>query len=184
MDYETYIKSPQWRALSQKTIDLAGGRCRTCNATGPILQAHHRTYERLGNEDLDDLTCLCQRCHLLFHSAVNTPSRPVPKAKRSRAQKVQLTRVFVNDLRRCGFLEQASVAFNLPLFSGRPLRWVGKSVFAATCRHFADRIESHVHADPDPVAAVETKPAAAAASRTRSTFRYHEWKARQSSATP
>lgn len=32
------------------------------------LDVHHRTYERLGQEQEYDLTVLCHRCHSLFHS--------------------------------------------------------------------------------------------------------------------
>lgn len=31
------------------------------------LQVHHRTYERIGNEGLDDLIVVCPRCHMKIH---------------------------------------------------------------------------------------------------------------------
>lgn len=64
--YEEYINSPEWRARAEVCKAAAGYRCRVCNGQHR-LNAHHRTYERLGNEDPDDLTCLCDRCHTLYH---------------------------------------------------------------------------------------------------------------------
>ena len=42
------------------------GSSRLCNGTEG-LDVHHRTYDRVGAEELDDLTTLCDRCHTLFH---------------------------------------------------------------------------------------------------------------------
>jgi len=33
----------------------------------PPLHVHHRTYERVFHETLDDLCVLCEDCHELFH---------------------------------------------------------------------------------------------------------------------
>gem|GEM_PF-4331542 len=32
-----------------------------------ILNLHHKTYERIGNEKIRDLVCLCQQCHHKLH---------------------------------------------------------------------------------------------------------------------
>jgi hypothetical protein len=32
-----------------------------------VVQLHHKTYDRIGAEDLTDLTPLCARCHALIH---------------------------------------------------------------------------------------------------------------------
>jgi len=53
--------------LSEETKRLAGYRCQVCNSEGE-LHAHHRTYERKGDELQSDLICLCNECHILFHS--------------------------------------------------------------------------------------------------------------------
>ncbi len=46
----------------------SGYKCQVCNSPHD-LNAHHRTYENRGNElkHLDDLVCLCRRCHEIFH---------------------------------------------------------------------------------------------------------------------
>jgi hypothetical protein len=67
------------------------------------LQAHHRTYEHKGDElnHLDDLICLCKKCHKNFHAVereesrrfqrkiarpkFEPPSNPVPPSNRDKA---------------------------------------------------------------------------------------------------
>ena len=60
---------PDWPDLSEACKARDGYRCRVCNA-GPeaTLEAHHRTYETMRTEEeLDDLTTLCRKCHTRFH---------------------------------------------------------------------------------------------------------------------
>lgn len=66
--YETYIQSPEWRAKANAAKQRAGFRCQVCNrpASQVQLDAHHRTYDRLGNELPEDITVLCHDCHKLF----------------------------------------------------------------------------------------------------------------------
>lgn len=63
--YTDYLQSPEWRAKREKALRFAGYRCQLCNSP-KNLQVHHRTYERLGNERLSDLTVLCADCHDTF----------------------------------------------------------------------------------------------------------------------
>lgn len=68
MNYDDYLKTEYWSAVSRKVKERAGYRCQVCNS-GLDLNAHHRTYEHRGNEldHLNDLICLCLRCHSIFH---------------------------------------------------------------------------------------------------------------------
>lgn len=66
MKYEAYLISPEWRQKRALALQWADDRCQVCNSPHD-LQVHHRTYERVGNEDLADLTVLCLECHDLFH---------------------------------------------------------------------------------------------------------------------
>jgi hypothetical protein len=59
-------KRSDWADVREALFLAAGGRCRLCNAAGP-LHAHHRTYERVGAEQPGDLTALCRTCHGSFH---------------------------------------------------------------------------------------------------------------------
>lgn len=65
-DYHTYIQSDAWRKRANECKRRAGYRCQLCNGTDR-LEAHHRTYERLGREEPGDLTCLCRECHRMYH---------------------------------------------------------------------------------------------------------------------
>jgi hypothetical protein len=64
--YEDYIKSPEWKSRAEAAKNRAGNRCQVCNGR-ESLNAHHRTYENLGNEGEMDLIVLCKDCHKLFH---------------------------------------------------------------------------------------------------------------------
>jgi len=66
MPYEDYLQTPEWAERRAFAIQRAGNRCQICNSADD-LNAHHRTYERRGNEEPGDLTVLCQSCHAWFH---------------------------------------------------------------------------------------------------------------------
>lgn len=66
INYDEYIKSPQWKRKAIEAKKRAGYRCQVCNSPDN-LNAHHRTYERLGSEQPGDITVLCRECHKLFH---------------------------------------------------------------------------------------------------------------------
>jgi len=72
--YEDYLNSPEWKTIREKALERAGRRCQACNSRGP-LDVHHRTYEHIGREELDDLTVLCRKCHGIFHGNTRL-SRP------------------------------------------------------------------------------------------------------------
>ncbi len=78
MDYSSYIQSEQWHARRRARLDFARRRCEICNRS-ENLEVHHRTYERLGNEELEDLLVVCSRCHDTFHHrlALHSPA-PAP----------------------------------------------------------------------------------------------------------
>jgi hypothetical protein len=68
VDYLTYIKSDAWREKANAAKERAGWRCQVCNVEGNAysLNAHHRTYERLGDERPGDITVLCRACHEMY----------------------------------------------------------------------------------------------------------------------
>ncbi len=65
--YQDYLESGRWKHKRDQARERAGHRCQVCNAKGPILDTHHRTYERIGNELPEDLIVLCRPCHDTFH---------------------------------------------------------------------------------------------------------------------
>ena len=66
VDYREYLRSAVWRWRADACKRRYGYRCALCNVIGP-LNAHHRTYERLGFEMSSDLIALCRYCHAKHH---------------------------------------------------------------------------------------------------------------------
>ena len=68
MTYQDYLKTDYWKAVSDAVKKRADYRCQLCNSQHDLC-AHHRTYDHRGQEldHLSDLTCLCRRCHEIFH---------------------------------------------------------------------------------------------------------------------
>lgn len=64
--YEEYLKTDWWRKRRLRSFILTGDKCNRCNAT-TNLQAHHKTYARIGKELDSDLEVLCRFCHLAEH---------------------------------------------------------------------------------------------------------------------
>lgn len=84
--YRNYLTTEYWQEVSRAVKARAGHRCQVCN-TQFWLEAHHRTYAHRGNEleHLDDMICLCTRCHSIFHMS-ETASVPVAGLGMARAQ--------------------------------------------------------------------------------------------------
>jgi 5-methylcytosine-specific restriction endonuclease McrA len=76
--YTAYLASDAW--IERRTQWLAFACATTgpvrCPACGRVLSdadadLHHRTYERLGQEQHEDLVALCRVCHDLLHRTIN-----------------------------------------------------------------------------------------------------------------
>lgn len=67
ISYRRYLQSPEWAAKRKEFWDSAIMRsCYVCD--DPWIdfkgkELHHLTYERLGNENLEDLVPVCSICH-------------------------------------------------------------------------------------------------------------------------
>lgn len=74
IDYYEYIKSQEWREKAEEAKARAGNRCQVCNRSRAEVQldAHHRTYDRLGNERPEDITVLCRDCHQIYEDKKKT----------------------------------------------------------------------------------------------------------------
>jgi hypothetical protein len=64
--YAEYLRSPEWRKRADAAKERFGRCCALCGSSDS-LEAHHRAYDRLGNEDPGDLTALCANCHRAYH---------------------------------------------------------------------------------------------------------------------
>ena len=70
LTYEEYMRSPQWRLKRGQRLKIDKNTCQQCGATSKQyrLEVHHLTYERLGDEGIEDLQTLCIICHPLATS--------------------------------------------------------------------------------------------------------------------
>lgn len=68
----SHPRPAHWQAIREQALQRDGHQCRTCSARagdryegwGTVyLEVHHRHYQNWGEEHLDDVTVLCQRCH-------------------------------------------------------------------------------------------------------------------------
>ena len=65
--YRAYLKTPKWAAIRAAVLRRAGNVCEGC-AMRPAVQAHHLTYEHIGDEFLWELRAVCRECHERFHA--------------------------------------------------------------------------------------------------------------------
>lgn len=68
--YLTYLRSAEWKKRQKAVMDRCDGICERCQKR-PIDDIHHITYDRVYNENLDDLQGLCEGCHSLVHGKTN-----------------------------------------------------------------------------------------------------------------
>lgn len=71
MEYQHYLTTQHWENVRSRKLGQAGYRCEKCNRGEP-LEVHHLTYDRLGEELMDDLQVLCRICHSREHGRVPT----------------------------------------------------------------------------------------------------------------
>ena len=71
-EYQNYLRSPAWMAKKAQVLERDRYRCTLCNEYGE-LEIHHRTYDNIGKELLEDLTTLCTPCHEKYHSEPSNP---------------------------------------------------------------------------------------------------------------
>jgi hypothetical protein len=65
--YEEYLRSDHWAEV-HKSYRMSG-LPQECMACGDYpFQLHHRSYRRLGHEDLSDVIPLCRSCHYRLHA--------------------------------------------------------------------------------------------------------------------
>lgn len=66
MDYKKYLQTPHWKCVRKEALQRSRFRCQLCNSSDR-LQVHHRTYDRRGCEEPNDVITLCRPCHAKFH---------------------------------------------------------------------------------------------------------------------
>lgn len=82
--YERHMASHRWACKRAERLEIDGHQCQTCLHDGTLwrLEVHHKTYERLGDEDVArDLITLCCQCHEAVTSVIRSrryDGKPVP----------------------------------------------------------------------------------------------------------
>lgn len=62
MDYQRYLASREWALKKEQVRKRSRDKCERCKRA-PYEATHHLTYERVGNERLEDLQAVCNACH-------------------------------------------------------------------------------------------------------------------------
>ncbi len=65
--YRAYLQSAKWRAKREEYFRSHPRACSRCGTTKGRIDLHHITYERVGNERLEDLEATCRDCHRVIH---------------------------------------------------------------------------------------------------------------------
>jgi len=65
--YSAYLRSAHWRQVKEAYRESDRDQACYCCGDPDDVHLHHKTYERIGHEELDDLVALCPRCHHLVH---------------------------------------------------------------------------------------------------------------------
>ena len=78
--YSQAMNSDHWQRIRAARLRIAeqqceytdhDGRCDACS-TWSELHCHHKTYDRLGNERVEDVVILCPQHHLITHLLEHT----------------------------------------------------------------------------------------------------------------
>lgn len=70
LSYKEYLKTPDWKAIRSRTIDLQGRVCHDCGTRRPSdrFEVHHLHYrDPRGFENNETLLVLCDACHERRH---------------------------------------------------------------------------------------------------------------------
>ncbi len=72
MDYQDFLKTPYWQAITAHSKYKVGYRCQLCNSTHRLV-THHRNYNIHGREHahMQELIVRCNKCHNIFHDRIS-----------------------------------------------------------------------------------------------------------------
>lgn len=64
--YREYLISKKWEWYKKAIYHIYNNECYICG-NKERLHVHHKTYDRLYHEDMDDLVLVCDNCHSDIH---------------------------------------------------------------------------------------------------------------------
>ena len=98
--YDRYIQSSKWFHLKTQKLNQVNHACENCHIKHDELDCHHRHYQTVYNESLEDLQILCPICHYAVHSNGMLLTKPESLIKlKNRAEK-QLSKLKEKGLAR------------------------------------------------------------------------------------
>ena len=68
-----YLKSDQWQDKRKSVLFRANFQCESCGSPGKLEIHHMSGYNKIPNEPLSDLACLCRNCHQYQHNHYSYP---------------------------------------------------------------------------------------------------------------
>lgn len=69
-NYFKYLESDKWKKIREQVLQRDNNKCTICGASDNLI-IHHVSYDNLGNEKIEDLTTVCEKCHTKIHSTKN-----------------------------------------------------------------------------------------------------------------
>lgn len=69
IEYNRYLRSPQWHSLRKKVLERDGGICQAC-LSREATQVHHLFYDlynQLGQSAAFECVAICYQCHVKIH---------------------------------------------------------------------------------------------------------------------
>jgi len=82
MSYNKYLETDYWKGIRNSVCERDDNKCRLCNSNEKIC-VHHRTYEYIGEENLNELITLCNNCHYAFHKTHELNNKSDKKLRES-----------------------------------------------------------------------------------------------------
>lgn len=79
-DYGEYIKSPWWTEFKRGWLTRHERKCSVTGRRYGLMDFHHITYERLGNENDEDVILVCREVHDMIHRLIKVYGIPLAKA--------------------------------------------------------------------------------------------------------
>ena len=67
--YTNYIHSESWKMKRNEALNRDKNLCQVCG--NKAEEVHHKTYENLFNEKLEELLSVCQKCHKEIHVKID-----------------------------------------------------------------------------------------------------------------
>ncbi|MAF43025.1 MAG: hypothetical protein CMI54_02480 [Parcubacteria group bacterium] len=64
--YNEYLQTPKWKAKRLSVLNRDNYICQGC-LKNQAKQAHHLTYDHVGDELLFELVSICEECHIRIH---------------------------------------------------------------------------------------------------------------------